>query len=90
MRIVRQGHSCRVFPDEEGTERRLRTSATRGSVSSCRVFPDEEGTERRLRTSATRGSVSSCRVFPDEEGTESWIEQAVHNATFTALQSIPR
>src|SRR5208283_1239351 len=37
----------RTFPDEEGTERKLRD--LRGAVGGCcrRTFPDEEGTERR-------------------------------------------
>src|SRR5581483_9654397 len=35
---------CRVFPDEEGTER-LNDSLTRRKAKRCRVFPDEEGTE---------------------------------------------
>ncbi len=38
--------SCRVFPDEEGTERPASAVAQSWRDHSCRVFPDEEGTER--------------------------------------------
>ncbi len=43
---------CRVFPDEEGTERDARL-VVGISQRRCRVFPDEEGTER-LRHVAQR------------------------------------
>ncbi len=49
---MNESSSCRVFPDEEGTERDARL-VVGISQRRCRVFPDEEGTER-LRHVAQR------------------------------------
>ena len=57
------------FPDEEGTETSLISSAMRPSLSPTRTSPTKRGL-KRMRTAPTRRTVIADENFPDEEGTE--------------------
>ncbi len=39
-------HDRRIFPDEEGTESRVKRHPGERAGGARRIFPDEEGTER--------------------------------------------
>src|SRR5581483_8978245 len=79
---------CRVFPDEEGTER-LRHVAQRHPEGAVAEYSPMKRGLKELRKYFSRFRGGSCRVFPDEEGTESGVEVG-EIMIRVQLQSIPR
>ncbi len=81
--------SRRIFPDEEGTERKWGESWTLMRVTVAESSPMRRGLKARARVRLLHRR-RRRRIFPDEEGTESATPRLGHRCPQRESQNLPR